>query len=90
MGTMLFNERMIETYLYARKWLKEDGLMFPSVGKNMHYKKVIILIIQLYVLGTLFYTPFCDEALFMELFNKSLFWSQVRDKGERNKVIETK
>eukprot|EP00042_Codosiga_hollandica_P029633 m.165521 g.165521 ORF g.165521 m.165521 type:complete len:251 (+) comp53121_c0_seq9:453-1205(+) len=29
MGVMLVNERMLETYLYARKWLKEGGTMFP-------------------------------------------------------------
>ena len=25
MGYMLFNERMLESYLYAKKWLKPDG-----------------------------------------------------------------
>eukprot|EP01102_Stenamoeba_stenopodia_P018308 TRINITY_DN668_c0_g1_i4.p1 TRINITY_DN668_c0_g1~~TRINITY_DN668_c0_g1_i4.p1 ORF type:complete len:475 (-),score=84.75 TRINITY_DN668_c0_g1_i4:1118-2542(-) len=33
MGTLLLNERMIESYIYARKkWLKEGGKMFPSSG----------------------------------------------------------
>lgn len=32
LGYMLFNERMIETYLYSKKWLKPGGLMFPSRG----------------------------------------------------------
>jgi type I protein arginine methyltransferase len=32
MGTMLVNERMLETYVYARKWLKPGGNMFPSTG----------------------------------------------------------
>lgn len=34
MGYMLFNERMLETYLHAKKWLrsKELGRMFPSRG----------------------------------------------------------
>jgi len=32
MGYMLLNERMLETYLHAKKWLKPDGKMFPSRG----------------------------------------------------------
>merc|ERR1719462_195856 len=32
MGYMLYNERMLETYIHARKFLKPKGLMFPSIG----------------------------------------------------------
>ncbi|XP_040888103.1 histone-arginine methyltransferase CARM1 [Toxotes jaculatrix] len=32
MGYMLLNERLMESFLYARKWLKPNGLMFPSCG----------------------------------------------------------
>ena len=32
MGYMLFNERMLETYLHAKKWLKEGGNMYPTTG----------------------------------------------------------
>ncbi|CAF0732215.1 unnamed protein product [Didymodactylos carnosus] len=32
MGYMLFNERMLETYLHAKKWLKPNGKMFPTLG----------------------------------------------------------
>lgn len=32
MGYMLYNERMLETYLHAKKWLKRDGKMFPTLG----------------------------------------------------------
>lgn len=32
MGYMLYNERMLETYLHAKKWLKPGGKMFPSRG----------------------------------------------------------
>ena len=32
MGYMLYNERMLETYIYARKWLKKSGKMFPTQG----------------------------------------------------------
>ncbi|XP_062468481.1 histone-arginine methyltransferase CARM1-like isoform X4 [Pezoporus occidentalis] len=30
MGYMLFNERMLETYLHSKKWLKTRGMMFPT------------------------------------------------------------
>ncbi|XP_037957642.1 probable histone-arginine methyltransferase CARMER [Teleopsis dalmanni] len=33
MGYMLYNDRMLETYLYARKWLKVGGKMFPTHGE---------------------------------------------------------
>jgi histone-arginine methyltransferase CARM1 len=34
MGTLLVNERMLETYVYARKHLlKPGGKMFPSLGR---------------------------------------------------------
>ena len=32
MGYMLYNERMVETYLHAKKWLKPGGKMFPTKG----------------------------------------------------------
>lgn len=32
MGYMLYNERMLETYLHAKKWLKPNGKMFPTTG----------------------------------------------------------
>lgn len=32
MGYMLYNERMLETYLHARKWLKPGGKMYPTEG----------------------------------------------------------
>lgn len=32
MGYMLYNERMLETYLHAKKWLKKNGKMFPTRG----------------------------------------------------------
>ncbi|XP_039220434.1 histone-arginine methyltransferase CARM1-like isoform X1 [Crotalus tigris] len=30
MGYMLFNERMLESYLHSKKWLKSSGMMFPT------------------------------------------------------------
>uniref|UniRef100_A0A6I8SAZ1 Histone-arginine methyltransferase CARM1 n=1 Tax=Xenopus tropicalis TaxID=8364 RepID=A0A6I8SAZ1_XENTR len=32
MGYMLFNERMLESYLHAKKFLKPNGNMFPTIG----------------------------------------------------------
>lgn len=32
MGYMLYNERMLESYLHAKKWLKPNGNMFPTSG----------------------------------------------------------
>lgn len=32
MGYMLFNERMLESYLHAKKWLKPGGNMYPTKG----------------------------------------------------------
>jgi len=32
MGYMLFNERMLETYLHAKKWLRPGGNMYPTKG----------------------------------------------------------
>ncbi|CAG0886452.1 unnamed protein product [Cyprideis torosa] len=32
MGYMLFNERMLETFLHAKKWLKPEGKVFPTRG----------------------------------------------------------
>ncbi|XP_049425897.1 histone-arginine methyltransferase CARM1-like [Epinephelus fuscoguttatus] len=32
MGYMLLSERLMESFLHARKWLKPNGLMFPSYG----------------------------------------------------------
>lgn len=32
MGYMLYNERMLETYLHAKKFLKPNGKMYPTTG----------------------------------------------------------
>eukprot|EP00062_Callorhinchus_milii_P008168 gi/632950579/ref/XP_007890799.1/ PREDICTED: histone-arginine methyltransferase CARM1-like isoform X2 [Callorhinchus milii] len=32
MGYLLFHERRIESYLHAKKWLKPNGMMFPTFG----------------------------------------------------------
>jgi len=57
MGYMLFNERMLESFLHAKKWLKPEGRMFPTQG-DLHI------------------SPFTDEALYMEQYQKANFWYQ--------------
>ena len=40
MGYMLFNERMLETFLHAKKWLKPEGtryLIFVNCSKSAKY-----------------------------------------------------
>ena len=32
MGQMLLNERLVEKFLHAKKWLKPGGRMFPAKG----------------------------------------------------------
>ncbi|XP_010221497.1 PREDICTED: histone-arginine methyltransferase CARM1-like [Tinamus guttatus] len=36
MGFMLFNERMLESYLHSKKWLKCNGMMFPTLS-DIHF-----------------------------------------------------
>nr|XP_013801043.1 PREDICTED: histone-arginine methyltransferase CARM1-like [Apteryx mantelli mantelli] len=36
MGYMLFNERMLESYLHSKKWLKSNGMMFPTFS-DIHF-----------------------------------------------------
>ena len=59
MGYMLYNERMIESYVHARKFLRNGGtekcLMFPS-------------------LGDLYCAPFSDQQLYLEQHQKASFW----------------
>lgn len=49
MGYMLYNERMLETYLHAKKWLKPNGKMFPSrgdlFGEHLRVNVTIIMLI---------------------------------------------
>lgn len=58
MGYMLINERMLETFLYAKKWSRsvdQSALMFPSKG-DLHV------------------APFTDAQLYQEQSSKANFW----------------
>ncbi|GJN33388.1 hypothetical protein PR202_gb21985 [Eleusine coracana subsp. coracana] len=74
MGTLLVNERMLESYVIARdRLLAPNGKMFPTTGRtgfpfvkfsNFSY------ILQIHM------APFSDEYLYVEMANKALFWQQ--------------
>ena len=49
MGYMLLNERMLETYLHAKKWLKPDGKFINNFKdiSLLRYKIFIVVISSL-------------------------------------------
>ena len=58
LGTYLFNERMLETYVIARdKFMKPEArsMMFPCAADFM-------------------IMPMADDELYMEVLNKAEFW----------------
>lgn len=83
MGYMLYNERMLETYLHAKKWLVPG----KSLSIIILYYPVLLFIHYLnnyYTGGRMFpsrgdlhIAPFSDENLYMEQFNKANFWYQT-------------
>ncbi|KAF9673297.1 hypothetical protein SADUNF_Sadunf10G0009500 [Salix dunnii] len=67
MGTLLVNERMLESYVIARdRFLVPNGKMFPAVGSSCKVRSRIHM------------APFSDEYLFVEIANKALFWQQQK------------
>lgn len=84
MGYMLFNERMLESYLHAKKFLKPSGekrcwvcAKFPLLCSV----RVVLIVLLRSVSGKMFPTigdvhlaPFTDEQLYMEQFTKANFW----------------
>lgn len=61
MGYMLYNERMLETYLHARKWLKPGGKMFPTEG-DLHVAPFTdeALYMEQYNKANFWYAPLCS------------------------------
>ena len=57
MGIALVNERMLESFIHARKWLQPSGKMFPTTM-------------------TMYYSPFYDEQLYLEISGRTSFWNQ--------------
>ena len=78
MGYMLFNERMLETFLHAKKWLKPNGnsnafLLFNFV--SLSFIMIILCKGKMFPSrGDLHVAPFNDDTLYMEQFNKANFW----------------
>ncbi len=42
MGYMLLNERMLETYLHAKKWLKPDGKLYTAKESILNYRHSLL------------------------------------------------
>lgn len=84
MGYMLFNERMLESYLHAKKFLKPNGEFKCALNFHRFAKWVsssTALSLSRPVSGKMFPTigdvhlaPFTDEQLYMEQFTKANFW----------------
>nr|CDS33492.2 histone arginine methyltransferase CARMER [Hymenolepis microstoma] len=91
MGYMLYNERMLETYVHARKFLapqhrakrkSENGLAdteMHDASTGGSAEEVFALCkpgVMFPSVGKMFIAPFSDESLFAELYTKSNFWYQ--------------
>ena len=78
MGYMLFNERMLETYLHAKKWLKPGGKHARTHARTHTHTHTHTHIVPLGKMfptqGILYVSPFTDEALYLEQMGKSYFW----------------
>uniref|UniRef100_A0A8C4TWZ6 Histone-arginine methyltransferase CARM1 n=1 Tax=Falco tinnunculus TaxID=100819 RepID=A0A8C4TWZ6_FALTI len=86
MGYMLFNERMLESYLHAKKYLKPSGERRPrrvlgARGEGGETETPSPHIFPPPFPGNMFPTigdvhlaPFTDEQLYMEQFTKANFW----------------
>lgn len=82
MGYMLFNERMLESYLHAKKYLKPSGecrgvpgsrwspprSRLQAPGSSLSPGNMFPTI------GDVHLAPFTDEQLYMEQFTKANFW----------------
>ncbi|NXE99503.1 CARM1 methyltransferase, partial [Menura novaehollandiae] len=84
MGYMLFNERMLESYLHAKKYLKPSG---ESWGGPRGSPGAVDPPLQapgsshspgnmFPTIGDVHLAPFTDEQLYMEQFTKANFWYQ--------------
>ncbi|KAG6756977.1 hypothetical protein POTOM_037277 [Populus tomentosa] len=87
MGTLLVNERMLESYVIARdRFLVPNGKMFPTVGSDDTIQSTLLTISSPYTMSVysspckvrlrIHMAPFSDEYLFVEIANKALFWQQ--------------
>lgn len=89
MGYMLYNERMLETYLHAKKWLSPGKYLERKFTTYVLFFVLLLFFFSLIKLflytggrmfpsrGDLHIAPFSDENLYMEQFNKANFWYQT-------------
>lgn len=84
MGYMLYNERMLETYVHARKFLApqhrakrkklDTGTTSTSCSEEVFAEcKPGVMFPSV---GKMFVAPFSDESLFSEFYTKANFWYQ--------------
>ncbi|KAL3319833.1 Ecto-ADP-ribosyltransferase 4 [Cichlidogyrus casuarinus] len=86
MGYMLFNERMLESYVHARKFLAKKYLqpVLDAEGKptDSYTNKALPRPGMMFPsVGHLYIAPFSDEALFLEQQAKANFWYQQHFHG---------
>lgn len=82
MGYMLFNERMLESYLHAKKYLKPSGECrgVPGSRRSPPRSRLQAPSSSLSpgnmfpTIGDVHLAPFTDEQLYMEQFTKANFW----------------
>lgn len=84
MGYMLFNERMLESYLHAKKFLKPNGEWEKPSSKTLtctnfinictYYTPALFTGKMFPTIGDVHLAPFTDEQLYMEQFTKANFW----------------
>lgn len=76
MGYMLVNERMLESYMHARKFLKPGG------NCSMHAKQFSKNLGKMFpTVADLHVALFSDDALYIEQTQKASFWNQEHFHG---------
>lgn len=73
MGYMLYNERMLESYLHAKKWLKPDGMFSQTMlfGKSYQiYRPLYLKCVSHYFL--LFFPYFFIKSSELKHWNEIL------------------
>ncbi|KAM7541812.1 hypothetical protein Aperf_G00000007280 [Anoplocephala perfoliata] len=84
MGYMLYNERMLETYVHARKFLApQHRAKRKKVDNDNSSTSISEEVfadckpgIMFPSVGKMFVAPFSDESLFSEFYTKANFWYQ--------------
>lgn len=76
MGYMLLNERMLESFLHGKKFLRPGGKNL-QVGLISWMRDNLVILGKMYPSrGDLHMAPFSDEGLYLEQCSKANFWCQ--------------